>query len=474
MALEQIIARLVGVLSVKTDKKSMTDAQKQMQTFNEGLIQLAKGLTLGVGGAAALTYTMNSLREYGQNLQNNALSLGMSTEALEKWNHVAQAVGLTGDQIIQTFQALEKTQGQAALGGTEQATAYARLGVQIRNADDSLKSQEQLLFEVADALKGVTDEALRARLAEQVLTKAGAAMLPALLHGSKAIRDTMAEMDELSSSQAFLQASRDWTAALARMFASFRKLGTVVAQRIIPAFTRMTDALADGVKWFAKLLDTTKIIETAMIGLDIVIAALAANGVVNLVKLFSAFNPITKTAALITAALMGLFLIAEDFLVYKAGGESVLGHIVEAFDELWKKLSEGDTAFADNPMLKALETIAQAINVIDEAWANLIAKTNTLAPGSGTGLSLGTNAGAYGLPGIGPMLAYADFVKAWQPADQRAAATPQTGGAMQAPQINVFVQEVSEVAGAVQKEINKVYQTVRDGWSSGVPATGAQ
>lgn len=367
MAFEQVIARLVGVLSVKVDKKSISTAQKQINKVAENMKKLA--VTAGAGALAGGGFwlAMDSMRQYGQTLLNNAAILGTSTESLERWNHVANATGIEAETVRAAFGDLAKSQAKAAMGNLEAAAAYSKLEIDIRNADKSLKSQNQLMLEVADRLSGVKDSALRLRLAEQLLGRAGANFLPVLARGSKGIRRLLNDTDELGgvSSQKFLKAVSGWTEAIARFQLATRGAGQRIGARLIPFLTKITEFGARAANAFGKFIDQGQRIEAfvAIIGsaLGIGLARALAPGLLALAPFIAAFG--------------ALFLLVEDFMVYQSGkGRSFFGYLAKALPEIWKGLITDPIDWKNHPVLAFFQELARMIENTATTVRNLKAE----------------------------------------------------------------------------------------------------
>ncbi|RVH99987.1 phage tail tape measure protein, partial [Sinorhizobium meliloti] len=78
---------------------------------------------------------------------------------------------------------------------SEVAAAFQKLGIELTNADGSMRSSQDILVQLSDKFAAMPDAAEKTALAMKLLGKSGAEMIPLLNGGSAALSQMMAEAD---------------------------------------------------------------------------------------------------------------------------------------------------------------------------------------------------------------------------------------------------------------------------------------
>lgn len=163
-------------------------------------------IATGAAMAAAFTAAVTAAKEVGEALVNCTMDAaaysdelltqssvtGLSTEKLQELNYAAELVDTSVDTITGSMTKNLKAMDSAREGTGAAAEAYAKLGVSVTNADGSLRNQEEVYWEVIDALGNVSNETERDALAMDILGKSAKELNPLIEAGS----DTMAALAE--------------------------------------------------------------------------------------------------------------------------------------------------------------------------------------------------------------------------------------------------------------------------------------
>ena len=140
-------------------------------------------------GEALVNCTMDAAA-YSDELLTQSSVTGLSTEKLQELNYAAELVDTSVDTITGSMTKNLKAMDSAREGTGAAAEAYAKLGVSVTNADGSLRDQEEVYWEVIDALGNVSNETERDALAMDILGKSAKELNPLIEAGS----DTMAAL----------------------------------------------------------------------------------------------------------------------------------------------------------------------------------------------------------------------------------------------------------------------------------------
>jgi hypothetical protein len=146
--------------------------------------------TFGValGAAAIAGFTKRTIDAVG-GLGEMADQLGVSTDALQAYQFAATQVGLSQEQLQQGLGRLTRQIGDAASGNDVALRSFKALGIGVLDASGRVRSTEDILGDVADALKDIEDPARRATIAYELLGRAGQKFLPFLQDGRQGLRN---------------------------------------------------------------------------------------------------------------------------------------------------------------------------------------------------------------------------------------------------------------------------------------------
>ena len=133
-----------------------------------GLSALADGFK-AIGSAMGECLTAGAA--YADNILTLSAQTGLSTDTLEKYNAVAELTDVSLDTLTNSMAKNLKSMSDARDGSKAYAEAYKKLGVEITNADGSLRDSETVYWETIDALKGITDETERDAMAMEIFGK---------------------------------------------------------------------------------------------------------------------------------------------------------------------------------------------------------------------------------------------------------------------------------------------------------------
>lgn len=139
---------------------------------------------------AAIGAVVTRATENADAMLKQAQSAGMATRTFSEYAYAARLSNLETEALSGAIARLNKGIVEAAQGGGVAGDAFRALGLNVRNADGSLKSADQVLEELADAFAKFNDEGPeKAALAIAIFGKAGAGMVPMLNAGATGLRE---------------------------------------------------------------------------------------------------------------------------------------------------------------------------------------------------------------------------------------------------------------------------------------------
>ena len=137
-------------------------------TIKTGLSALVDGFK-AIGSAMGECLTAGAA--YADNILTLSAQTGLSTDTLEKYNAVAELTDVSMETLTSSMSKNIKAMSEARDGSKAYAEAYQKLGVQVTNADGSLRDSETVYWETIDALKGINDETERDAMAMELFGK---------------------------------------------------------------------------------------------------------------------------------------------------------------------------------------------------------------------------------------------------------------------------------------------------------------
>lgn len=140
-------------------------------------------------GEALVSCTMDAAA-YSDELLTQSTVTGVSTEKLQELNYAAELVDTSVETITGSMTKNLRAMDSAREGTGAAAEAYEKLGISVTNSDGSLRNNEEVYWEVIDALGQMEAGADRDALAMDILGKSAQELNPLIEAGS----ETMASL----------------------------------------------------------------------------------------------------------------------------------------------------------------------------------------------------------------------------------------------------------------------------------------
>lgn len=207
--------------------KSASAADRAFAGARNGLSAFSGALNLVIGAAGAgglVELTRRAIETVGS-FGEMSQQLGISSDTLQAFNYAATQVGLSQDELQTGIAKLTKTVGDATEGNKAAIDSLDRYGIKILDVRGKVRSTEDVLRDVADAIARAKSPAEQAAIALDFFGKTGQKLIPFL-------RDGAAGVDQL------VQKAKD--------------LGLVFSEDQI----RRTDELSDKMSAFGLVLKT--------------------------------------------------------------------------------------------------------------------------------------------------------------------------------------------------------------------------
>lgn len=367
--------------------------------------QAMQGLSTAAAAVAASigALTIKSGR-WADDMNTMSKVYSISTGELQKYSAAADLVDVSVEDIAKSHLKLEKQMLSASKGTGASAEAFEKLGIEVTNADGSLRDGDSVWQDTIKALGNMKNETERDALAMTLMGKSAANLNPLIEDGGetyKNVADTLARYDLDFIDQETLDNANAFNDSLDMIktvgLVAFQQLGTQLAAYLAPAMERVVDLVGQIAGWFANLSPQTQAI---IAGIAAVVAILAPL-LIGLGKLSFAISSILSLAATLGPAVSGVIaafgpwalviaaVIAAGVLLYK-NWDTIKAKVIELKNKLvetWNNIKTSilnaidslKTGLANkwNAIKSAAESVWNAIKgAASTAW-NAIKKAMT-------------------------------------------------------------------------------------------------
>ena len=194
---------------------------------------------------------------YADDVLTMSTVTGLSTDALQEYSYMADLVDVSVDTITGSITKLTRNMLQAKDGTGEQAEAFAALGINILNADGSLRDVQDVFDEVIARLGQMTNETERDAYAMVLMGKSAQDLNPLIEAGAEKIQAFRQEAHDVGA-----VLDEDMLATLGEMQDAFDRLSqqTAAFERILavslaPTITEIVGVITSAIEKLGDLID---------------------------------------------------------------------------------------------------------------------------------------------------------------------------------------------------------------------------
>ena len=116
---------------------------------------------------------------------------GQSAQDVQRMEYAAGKLGVSYDRIRDSLKEITNKMQEAQNGSEDTAKAFDTLGVEITNADGSMRSAEDVFTDVLDALGDVENQSERDALAMDLMSESAQELNPIIDAGGEKLREYM-------------------------------------------------------------------------------------------------------------------------------------------------------------------------------------------------------------------------------------------------------------------------------------------
>ncbi len=377
--------RKIGNVNLRATSEQFKEIGNKLTAAGQAM----QGLSMAAAAVAASigAITVKSAK-WADDLNTMSKVYHIGTGELQKYSAAAGLVDVSVETIAKTHTKLEKSMASAAKGTGANADAFAKLGIDVTNADGSLREGDEVWQETIAALGSMTNETERDALAMQLMGKSAAELNPLIEDGGETyanLANTLAKYDLDFIDQDTINKANQFNDSLDTIKAvgmvAFQQLGTTLAAYLAPAMEKVVDLVGRLASWFGNLSPQTQALIAALTGVVAILSplligfgkvAFAISSIISLVgtvgpAIAGLAGPIGIAVGVIGALVAAGIFLYKNWDTIKAKANALKNNIVRIFNQVKSKVvsiwNSIKTAIV-TPINAAVNTVKTAINKI--------------------------------------------------------------------------------------------------------------
>lgn len=318
-----IVRELVTKLGFQYDPTPVKKADADTDAL-KGKLEGLLGLFTAGAIAAGFQRLVHGAVEVASRLNDTANQFGISTEALQRFQYTAGLAGVKAEQFNAAMGPLSRQIFAAGEGSKEAAGLFHKFGIAFKDSKGELLPTEEVIGNIAERISKIESPAEQAGLAMKFFGRAGAKLVPVLKGGREALRQAGLGMERLGGpiAQETIESLDTLGDRTDELHTSFTNLKVVIASYLAPALTSVVTWLGTAVGSFRKIVENSRLAQSAMLTLAGVMAFFALRAVIALAPVLL---PIMGIAAGIGLLVLGF----DELWVTFKGGDSLLNRFVK-------------------------------------------------------------------------------------------------------------------------------------------------
>lgn len=314
--------------------KALSEQFKQVGSKIEGVGQSLRGVSIAAGAVVgSLAAISVKAGQTADDINTMSKVTGISTDNLQKYGYAADLVDVSVEAIAKSNKRLTKSIYSAANGGSAQADAFARLGVNVKDSSGALRDSDAVFQDVIEALGRMENETERDALAQQLMGRSAAELNPLIEDQGetyKRVAETLSKYDLDFIDQETLDKANQFNDELDTMkllgSVAFAQVGSELAAYLVPALEKLVDLTGRFAKWLSGLDPAllaviggiaafVAVLSPLLIGLGKM--AFAISSIINVVNLMGGAIGAVSAGPLIAIVAAIAAVIAIGVLLYK-------------------------------------------------------------------------------------------------------------------------------------------------------------
>lgn len=357
---------LGDVLDDLTGKLGINLPEGATSTLNS-MVSLGGELTLLIGAFAAAAAAVVEVEKALANLtleqaaaageiQDVAMQTGLSTEAVQRYQYACDMIGVSFDTVASSQAKMIQSMADVQSGSETATATWNQLGIEVMNADGSLRDAQKVFLEVIDVLGQIENATQRDAVSMEIFGRSAQDLNPLIVQGTDAFQ---AFYDKASDVKDILTDVQLETLAglddeMHNVEARFESGANSMALKFTPALQEFYEKTSEGIKGIEEDFAASGLVTVFGSLLELVTALSPAFD--NLGEILKACSPVFYGIALVIAG------IADGIKVIELAVSSIINLLKLDFSgavEDWRAI--GGTLFGgDNATTRVFESMYNA------------------------------------------------------------------------------------------------------------------
>lgn len=357
---------LGDVLDDLTGKLGINLPEGATSTLNS-MVSLGGELTVLIGAFAAAAAAVVEVEKALANLtleqaaaageiQDVAMQTGLSTEAVQRYQYACDMIGVSFDTVASSQAKMIQSMADVQSGSETAAATWNQLGIEVMNADGSLRDAQEVFLEVIDVLGQIENATQRDAVSMEIFGRSAQDLNPLIVQGTDAFQ---AFYDKASDVKDILTDVQLETLAglddeMHRVEARFESGANSMALKFTPALQEFYEKTSEGIKGIEEDFAASGLVTVFGSLLELVTALSPAFD--NLGEILKACSPVFYGIALVIAG------IADGIKVIQLAVSSIINLLKLDFSgavEDWSAI--GGTLFGgDNATTRVFQSMYNA------------------------------------------------------------------------------------------------------------------
>lgn len=223
-----------------------------------GIKAMTGAITGAIGVLAKLT---KDAGEFADEMNTLASKTGLSTKELQEFQYASELIDVNVETLAGALKKTTSAMNSAKDGTGASAEAFKTLGVEIKNADGTLRDNNDVFNDSIRALGNIANETERDALAMQLFGKSATELNPLIEGGIDTLDEMSKKANELGLilSQDAVDGANAFNDQLDILKSNgkglFNVIGTEIASSLVPAMTSLNDTTEGYIKNLTTAMD---------------------------------------------------------------------------------------------------------------------------------------------------------------------------------------------------------------------------
>ena len=288
-------------------------------------------------GRALSDLTLEQASAAGE-IQDLSMQTGLSTEAVQRYQYACDLIGVSFDTVASSQAKMIQSMADVQSGSETATATWNQLGIEVMNADGSLRNAEDVFLEVIDVLGQIENATQRDAVSMEIFGRSAQDLNPLIVQGTDAFQALCDEASKVGAvlTDVQLEALAGVDDALIRFNERLDAGEKAMALKFTPALQAFFDETGDGVKGIEEALADSGLVTVFASLLELVTALSPAFEVLGdvLTSCSPVFYAVAWVIATISDALKVVLLTLSSIVNILTLDFACLLYTSDAADEL--------------------------------------------------------------------------------------------------------------------------------------------